>query len=296
MTTSTGLRVRLALGTTALLWAAAFPAIKVGLAGFGVGGLSFLRLLVASVALALVAPLLGVRRPAARDLPLIALCGAAGMSAYQLLLNWGEVEVPAGTASLLVVLAPLFSVLLAAAFLGERLTARTLLGSAVALGGAALIALSGGDTGYTAAAWVVLGAAFVQGTYHVASKPLLVRYSAVEVACYATWSGTLFLLPLAPSALAQVGSAGVGASLGVAFLGLLPSAVGFVVWGYAVSRSTVAAATAALYLVPVLALAVSFGWLGEVPTATELLGGLVGVLGVVLLRSGRRRVTEPAAR
>jgi drug/metabolite transporter (DMT)-like permease len=56
------------------------------------------------------------------------------------------------------------------------------------------------------------------------------------------------------------------------------------------------AATAALYLVPVLAPVVSFGWLGEVPAATELLGGLVGVLGVVLLRSGRRGVTEPAAR
>jgi drug/metabolite transporter (DMT)-like permease len=58
----------------------------------------------------------------------------------------------------------------------------------------------------------------------------------------------------------------------------------------------VAAATSALYLVLVLALVISFGWPGEVPTATELLGGLVGVLGVVLLRSGRRRVTEPAAR
>jgi drug/metabolite transporter (DMT)-like permease len=290
-------RIRLALAATALLWAAAFPAIKVGLAGYGVAGLSVLRLLVAAVALAVAAPLLGVRVPAARDLPLIALCGAAGMSAYQLLLNWGEVRVPAGTASLLVALAPLFSVLLAAAFLGERLTARTLLGSAVAIGGAALIALSGGDTGYSVAAWVVVGAAAVQGLYHFASKPLLARYSAVEVACYATWSGALFLLPLAPAAIARVGEADVVATLGVVFLGLLPSALGFVVWGYAVSRSTVSAATAVLYLVPVAALAISFGWLGEVPTPIELVGGLVSVLGVVVIRSTgrRRRVTQPAS-
>ena len=43
-----------------------------------------------------------VRRPRARDLPLIGLCGLAGMTAYQLLLNTGERVVPAGTASLLV--------------------------------------------------------------------------------------------------------------------------------------------------------------------------------------------------
>ena len=70
--------------------------------GLGVAGLSIARLVVASAALALVAPVLGVRRPARRDLPQIALCGATGMSAYQLLLNWGEVHVAAGTASLLI--------------------------------------------------------------------------------------------------------------------------------------------------------------------------------------------------
>lgn len=297
MTTPRDLRVPLALAATALLWAAAFPAIEVGLAGYGVAGPSFLRLLVAAVALALAAPVLGVRLPAARDLPLVALCGAAGMSAYQLLLNWGEVNVPAGTASLLVALAPLFSVLLAAAFLGERLAGRTLLGSAVALGGAALIALSGGDARYTVAAWAVLGAAAVQGLYHFASKPLLARYSAVEVACYATWTGTVFLLPLAPAAVARVGEADLAATLGVLLLGLLPSALGFVLWGYAVARSTVSAATAVLYLVPGAALAISFGWLGEVPTQVELVGGLLSILGVVVIRSaGRRRVSRPASR
>jgi drug/metabolite transporter (DMT)-like permease len=61
-----------------------------------------------------------VRRPLARDLPLIALCGLAGMTGYQLLLNAGERVVPAGTASLLVATAPVYASLLAMAFLGER--------------------------------------------------------------------------------------------------------------------------------------------------------------------------------
>ncbi|WIV62266.1 DMT family transporter [Amycolatopsis nalaikhensis] len=110
-------------------------------------------LAVASAVLLLAAPLLKVRVPRKADLPLIAVCGLAGMSAYQLLLNWGEVHVPAGTASLLVSVAPVFSVLLAAAFLGERLTATRVLGSAVALGGSTLIAVGSG-LAYTGSAWV----------------------------------------------------------------------------------------------------------------------------------------------
>jgi hypothetical protein len=111
-------KASLALALTVVLWATAFPAIRVGLDGYGVAGLSLMRLAVASAALAVAAPLLRVRRPRVADLPLIAVCGVTGMSAYQLLLNWGEVHVPAGTASLLVSTAPVFSVMLAAAFLG----------------------------------------------------------------------------------------------------------------------------------------------------------------------------------
>src|SRR5512140_2289598 len=124
---------RLAAAGTVLLWASAFPAITVAVRGLGPAGLAVARL-------ALAAPLMGVRRPALRDLPLIALCGLAGMTGYQLLLNAGERVVPAGTASLLVATAPVYASLLAVAFLGERSTARRWAGSAVALAGTALIA------------------------------------------------------------------------------------------------------------------------------------------------------------
>ncbi len=286
-------RATAALATTVVLWASAFPAIRVGLAGYGVAGLSFARLLVASVALAAVAPVLGVRRPRRADLLLIALCGAAGMSAYQLLLNWGEVRVPAGTASLLVATAPVFSAVLAVAFLGERLTWPKIAGSVVALAGSALIAVAGG-VGYSAAAWVVLAAAVVQGGYHLGSKPLLRRYSGVEVACYAMWAGTAFLLPLAPAAVHGVLTAPASDTASVVFLGVLPSAVGFVVWGYAVARNSVATATAALYLVPVVALAVAYVWLREIPTWIDIVGGAVSIGGVVLIRSARPRRRAPA--
>jgi drug/metabolite transporter (DMT)-like permease len=282
----------LALAVTVVLWASAFPAIRVGVAGLGVAGLSLTRLAVASAGLALAAPMLNIRLPHRRDLPLIVLCGATGMAGYQLLLNWGEVHVAAGPASLLVATAPVFSVLLAAGLLGERVNRGTVAGSVVAIAGAALIAVAGGGpTRPHAGAVVVLGAALVQGVYHVASKPLLARYSGREVACYAMWTGTLLLAPLAPATVRAVASAPATATVCAAYLGLLPSALGFVVWGYAVARLPLAASTAALYLVPPVALAVAFAWLGETPHPVELLGGLISVAGVALINRRRPAAT-----
>ncbi|MGW7422289.1 DMT family transporter [Streptomyces sp. NPDC054813] len=290
MNAHTGSRSFLALMGVVVLWASAFPAIRVGVDGLGVAALSFLRLAIAAVALAAVAPFLGVRRPRRQDLPLIALAGATGMTAYQVLLNWGEVHVSAGTASMLIAIAPVFSVLLGRAFLSEPVTRPVFIGSGVAIGGSVIVALGGGSTGFSGGALVVFAAAVVQGVYHFVSKPLLRRYSGVEVATYAMVAGTVFALPLLPATLHVVAEAPLGALVSVVYLGLLPSAVGFVIWGYAVARLPLAVSTAALYLVPPVALIVSFVWLSEIPHLLEVVGGIVIISGVVLIN--RRSLTS----
>jgi drug/metabolite transporter (DMT)-like permease len=282
ITTSAGGRAAAwAAAGTVVLWASAFPAISVAVAGLGPAGLSVARLGVASVALALAAPFAGVCRPRARDLPLIGLCGLAGMTAYQLLLNLGERVVPAGTASLLVATAPVYASLLATWFLGERPTRRRWAGSAVAFAGSAVIAVSHG-LGFGAAALIVLAAAVAQAIFHTAQKPLLARYTGFEVTVYAMWAGTLFILPWTGSlvrALPHASAAAIGSAI---FLGLAPSAVGFVLWAYALARMDVGRATTALYLVPAVAVLIALVWLGQVPSPLELIGGAIALAGVVL--------------
>jgi drug/metabolite transporter (DMT)-like permease len=243
------------------------------------------RLGIASAALALAAPFLGVRRPRIRDLPLIALAGLAGMTGYQLLLNAGERVVPAGTASLLVTTSSVYASVLAACFLGERHGRQWWAGSAVALAGVAVIAAAHGLR-FGASALIVLAAAVVQGIYHTASKPLLARYTGFEVAAYAMWAGTAFVLPWAGSLLRALPHADGAAVACAGFLGLAPSAAGFVLWGYAMARMDVGQATTGLYLVPAAAIGISLVWLGQIPGPTELAGGAIALGGVVL--AGRR--------
>src|SRR4029079_1828051 len=121
-------------------------AIREGVKTFGWEHLSVLRLVLAAVALGVLAAYRRVGLPARRDLPPLALRALSGMTAYQVLLNAGEVTFPAATASLLVNVAPIFTALLPAALLGERLPALGWSGVALGFAGAALIALAAGGS------------------------------------------------------------------------------------------------------------------------------------------------------
>ncbi|MET3808332.1 drug/metabolite transporter (DMT)-like permease [Nakamurella sp. UYEF19] len=269
-----------------VLWASAFPAVRVAVPEFGAAALSLARLLVATVALLAMAPLFKVKLPRWRDVPLILGCGLFGMAAYQVLLNWGEVSVPAGTASMIIAAAPLVSVGVAAVVFREKLTMVKVVGSAVAVAGVAVVASARSELSLSSAVWILIGATIVQGVYHPMIRPLLHRYSGVEVATYAMVAGTLMLLPLLPGSWGHLTSASVGAWWSVVYLGVFPSAVGFVLWGYAVGRLPMITSTSLLYLVPAFAVLIAYVWLGEVPVIGELVGGVIVLIGVVTVGLG----------
>jgi drug/metabolite transporter (DMT)-like permease len=279
-----------------VLWASAFPAIQVAVPAMGVIGLSFARLLVAALALTIVAVVIKARLPRLRDLGWIAACGFFGMAAYQLLLNGGELHVPAGTASIIVAAAPLVSVAVARLLFSEPISRTTLIGSVIALAGVAFVCLARAGVSLSAAVWVVVAAMVVQGIYHPLQRPLLKRYRSVEVACYAMIAGTVMTLPLVPVDLDGLLTAGPAPWLAAMYLGLLPSAAGFVLWAYAVARMPVAVSTSLLYLVPPVAVLISWAWLGELPILPELLGGVVVIAGVVTISQGPRLLARRAAR
>ncbi len=280
-----------------VLWASAFPAIRVAAPELGPIGLSFVRLVVAAIALLALAPFIKVRMPAGRDVVLILLTAFFGMTAYQLLLNTGEVYVPAGTASIIVAAAPLVSVGIAVVAFKEKLTTLRIIGSILALAGVVTVCLARAGLSLTATVWIVVAAMIVQGIYHPLSRMLLRKYTAIEVAIYAMVAGTVMTIPLVPFGWQAISSASPAAWISAVYLGLLPSAVGFVLWGYAVARLPVITSTSLLYLVPASAVLISFIWLGELPLPVELIGGVVVIVGVAAISQGDRivaRLRRPA--
>jgi drug/metabolite transporter (DMT)-like permease len=102
-------------------------------------------------------------------------------------------------------------------------------------------------------------------------------------------------LPGLPQALAAAGGVPLLATL---HLGVVPSAIAYTLFAIALQRAPAPFVTSFLYLIPVVALLLSWWWLGEVPSALTLIGGAVAVAGLALIQRSRhaaRRRAVPAA-
>jgi drug/metabolite transporter (DMT)-like permease len=102
-----------AAAITVVTWAAAFPAIRVGLEGYGPLSLGLARLLFAAAGLGVAALFVRPALPPRALWARVIAAGLLGQALYQALLMIGELQVPAGTASILIATAPVFSVLAA---------------------------------------------------------------------------------------------------------------------------------------------------------------------------------------
>ncbi|WP_459956822.1 DMT family transporter [Nocardia sp. IFM 10818] len=279
----------LAALTAVVLWASAFVAIRDAGPHLSPAPMALLRLAVAALALSI--PMLA-RRGALRRIPrsprallLVATYAVLWLAGYTVALNTAELHVDAGTAALLVNLAPLLVAFGAAALFREHLTRTLLLGAAVSLAGVGIIALSSGG-GHRDGLGVLLCilAAVLYAAGVLVQKPAL-RYvdplTAIWLGCLL---GAVVLLPWAPQLLTELATAPARVVADGIYLGLFPTALGFTAWSYALHRTDAGRLAASTYAVPAISILLSWLLLGEVPTAWALLGGTICLIGVAISR------------
>jgi len=281
----------LAVVVTVLAWASAFIGIRAVGADLSPGALALGRLLVGSAVLGLLLARRGWVRPTAGEWRLLAVCGVGWFGIYNLALNAAERHLDAGTTAMLVNIGPLLIALFAGLLLGEGSPRWLVVGLAVAFGGVLLIgAATRGAGAALVGVLLCVVAALPYAVGVVAQKPLLRRLPPLQVTFTACALGALCCLPWA-GVLARDLSVAPGSSIaGMVYLGVVPTALAFSTWAYALSRTDAGRLGATTYLVPPIVVLLGWLLLDEVPPALAVVGGAVCLVGVAL---SRRRVRPP---
>src|SRR3954463_6495490 len=268
------------------LWASAFVGIRDAGHDIGPGALSLGRVFIATIALGALAIARREQLPPRSDLPRIAFVGLLWLGAYNVLLNAAEQRVDAGTAAMLVNVAPVFIAVLAGVVLHEGFPRSLFTGCAVAFGGVLLIGLATSEHGLDSVpgGLLCIAAAAAYAIAVVIQKPLLERSSGLVITALAAGIATIACLPFGPSLTHDVANGPASATAWMIYLGLFPTAIGFSTWAYALKRTSAGRMGAFTSLVPPIA--VLLGWLvlSESPPGLALAGGLLCLFGVALTR------------
>jgi drug/metabolite transporter (DMT)-like permease len=275
----------LAVVVTLLAWASAFIGIRAVGEDLSPGALALGRLAVGTVVLgALLAPR-GWVRPTAGEWRLLAVCGVGWFGVYNLALNAAEQHLDAGTTAMLVNIGPVLIAVLAGVLLGEGFPRWLVVGLAVAFCGVLLIgtATRGAGADLAGVALCVVAAVTYAGGV-VAQKPLLRRLPPLQVTATACALGALCCLPWAGVLVDDLSAAPAASIAGMVYLGVVPTALAFSTWAYALSRMDAGRLGATTYLVPPVVVLLSWLLLDEVPPALAVVGGVVCLAGVALSR------------
>jgi drug/metabolite transporter (DMT)-like permease len=285
----------LAVTVTVLAWASAFVAIRGVGHDLSPGALALGRLLVGTGVLALLMVGRGWTAPTRREWALLLLCGVGWFGIYNLALNAAEQHLDAGTTSMLVNIGPILIAVLAGLVLGEGFPRWLVAGTVVAFAGVVLIgaATRGAQTDLLGVVLCVV-AALAYATGVVAQKVVLRRLPPLQVTFTACAIGALGCLPWSAVLVSDVAAASAGSIAGMVYLGVVPTAIAFSTWAYALQRMDAGRLGVTTYLVPPIVIAMGWLLLDEVPPALAVVGGVVCLAGVALSRRrGRVRLPVP---
>jgi len=201
----------------------------------------------------------------------------------------------AGKVAVLCYTMPFWLLLLAWAFLGERLRGVQWLAVILSLLGLALVVSPWQVHGLTSSVLTLAGG-FAWAASALVVK-LMQRKHHVDVISLTTWQMTIGALPLIViAALTYSGGPDwtAGFVWGLAYTVILANAVAWVLWLYALRTLSAGAAGLGTLAIPVVGVVAAWLQLGERPTAVEAVGmalivGALAVLSARGLAAGRRR-------
>jgi drug/metabolite transporter (DMT)-like permease len=288
---------KIALMGACFFWAASFIASKAALKVIPPLTVVTLRMLISSLCFLV---WLAFRRKK------IAFHGAAWLGRLFLLslfgtgLHYGIQTVglqytTASNASLYAVTGPITIALIAALFLGERITWQKALGIGCAMAG--VIIVLGIDTlkefelkGRLLGDLLVFASIFMWGIFTVLGKDMIRKMSAIDMTAVVTFMGTIYMIPIGwiESSRSSFSFASITAEAwgAVAFLGITCSFLATLLYVFALEHAESQKVGVYLYTIPPMTYVIAALYLGETIGLNLLLGSVIVLTGVYITEKG----------
>lgn len=281
----------LMLLTMATIWAINFSVVKYGTRVIPPLAFTGIRVGISAAILMAIALVQNKPWPARRDVFVLLTLGILGNGLYQLCFVEGVSRTRAGDAALIVAAVPGF-IAIASRMRGiERASLRVLSGIALSIVGVGLVVFgsaraSQGDATLLGAILVFCGV-LCWTVYTVGLQPLTKRLDPIQLSAIAMAGGLIPLIFTTSMAVVRTNWAGVpfGGWAAMFYASVISMVIGYLFWyrGLKILGPTRTAAYSNLQ--PMIALAVAWFFLREVPTPWQVVGVVTIMSGVLLTRS-----------
>lgn len=268
----------------AALWGGSFLFMRYAVPDFGVVPLIWLRVALASICLL---PLLLLKRQFGalrRQAGALTVMSLFNSGLPFLLIAWATLSITAGLASIMNAMTPVFTALIGALWLGDRLDGRRSLGLLLGLAGVALLAADKADFRPGGSGWAIVAMLLATACYGFAANHTRRYLQGVPALVNATGTQLVSALVLLPPALWSWPERmpGLGPWLAALVLGVACSALAYLLFFRLIARVGASRAVTVTFLVPVFGTLWGALFLGEPVTASMLAGGAVVLLGTGL--------------
>lgn len=277
---------------TFTLWGSLYVVSKFVLGRLPAFTISFVRFLLAFLALTLIAGK-SETRIEKRDYKYIVLIGCMGYFiavGAQLL---GTKYAGSAMASLLNSLNPVTMTIFAAVILHEKLTLRKAAGVLLALGGVYVIMGSGGDGGSLAGILLSLFSVLLWSAVSVITRRVTQKYDPLQITKYGAGAAALCYLPVCIWEITAGGglqniSADIPCVLSLLYMGIVCTGVAYLLWNKSLAVLEAGTCSAFYPIQPLVATLLGILFLGERVELSFAAGAVLIVAGVLIsLRPGR---------
>jgi drug/metabolite transporter (DMT)-like permease len=275
----------------AVIWAVNYTVAKYGTRTVAPLAYNAVRIVMAVIALLGIGRLLSHERPTRRDLTALLAIGLLGHGVYQVCFIEGLARSRAGTVALMLAASPAFVAIVGRIFRVERIGPRGWSGIALQLVGIAFVVF--GSVAHSTSGDSLFGSSLlVAGSlcwafFATLIKPYTERLSGINVGAYSQAGGAVFVSLVGIPSILATHWASVPAPVwgAIVYSGIGALVIGNLIWYYGVSKIGPTHVSMFSNLQPLVALAVAWLVLGEVPTVWQGLGAGSIMTGLVITRT-----------